>query len=91
MTTMTTATTTPTLSSVGFLANHRGPYKFLVTRPASKSGFYTSEWLTGTIDSSDVEAEARALLSDPRDAIIDVCVWSVREQQFAGVIRHERS
>jgi len=71
----------------GWLDNHRGPFKFLLARPGAKPGFYRSQWLKGHVLRDDVEAEADALLTDPRDTILDVCVWSVTEQQFVGVIR----
>lgn len=68
-----------------FLDNHRGPFKFNVTRPhRSKPNTFTSEWLEGLVDRDDVEEEARALLDDPRDTIIGVDVWSTKEQQFIG-------
>jgi len=71
-----------------FLDNHRGPFLFCVTRPhKTKKNHFTSEWLRGSVDRDDVESEARALLTDPRDTITSVHVWSEREQQFAGGYR----
>lgn len=65
------------------LGRHRGPYRFMVTRPkANQPDFATSEWLKGNVDSDDVESEALALLTDPRDTIHAVHVWSETEQQF---------
>lgn len=65
------------------LARHRGPFVFCVGRPhAKRPGFHTSEWLQGSIERDDVLSEAEALLSDPRDTITTVSVWSEREQQF---------
>jgi hypothetical protein len=70
---------------------HRGPYLFCVSRPfATKPGFYRSEWLKGTVDRGDVGEEALALLTDPRDTIVNVAIWSEREQAFVTLIRGER-
>lgn len=74
------------------LANHRGPYKFLLIRPkvGPKPHFFTSEWLKGDVRSEDVGEEAMSLLSDPRDTIVNVGVWSERESCFISVIRSEK-
>lgn len=70
---------------MSFLDNHRGPFRFCITRPhKTKPGFHTTEWLKGDVDRDDVSSEATALLTDPRDTITSVGVWSEREQQFAG-------
>lgn len=65
-----------------WLDRHRGPFKFHVTRPGKKAGHVTGEWVKGTVDKDDVEGDALALLSDRRDDITHVGVWSLREQQF---------
>lgn len=71
-----------------FLDNHMGPFRLQVIRPfATKKGFYRSEWLPGMSDKDDVAEEAMAILTDPRDTVITVCVWSVREGQFVGIYR----
>lgn len=63
--------------------NHRGPYRLHVARPIkSKPGFYRSEWLKGSVDADDVPDEALSLLTDPRDSIVSVTIWSEREQCF---------
>lgn len=68
-----------------WLDNHRGPFRFLVTRTNTRTKTkFSSEWLTGTVERDDVESEARALLTDPRDTIVQVYVWSIREDSFAG-------
>lgn len=68
-----------------FLDNHRGPFLFCVTRPhGTKKGFVSSEWLKGSIEREDVSSEAQALLTDPRDTINYVAVWSDREHCFIG-------
>ena len=73
------------------LDNHRGPYIFCVVRPhPKKKGFYRSEWLKGSTEREDVGPEAMALLTDPRDTVIQVAVWSEREACFVTVIRGER-
>jgi hypothetical protein len=68
---------------------YRGPFRLCVTRPASKPGFYRSEWLAGTVATEDLTAEARALLTDPRDRIQHINVWSEREQKFVHTFRRE--
>ena len=70
------------------LKDHRGPFHFLVMRPnLRKPGFGTSEHLKGVIDADDVVSEAFALLTDPRDTIEHVAVWSIREGAYIGVLR----
>lgn len=76
---------------MSWLDNHRGPYLFCLDRPhPRKRGFATSEWLTGAVDRDDVQSEALALLSDPRDTIAGVSVWSINEQCFVGGYRKEK-
>jgi len=41
----------------------------------------TTEWLKGDVDVDDAAEEARALLTDPRDFITSVVLWSTREGQ----------
>ncbi len=73
------------------LARHRGPYIFCVVRPSpKKKGFYKSEWLKGSTEREDVGPEAMALLTDPRDTVIQVAVWSEREASFVTVIRGKK-
>lgn len=65
-----------------FTSRHRGPYQFQVLRPKPTRKYpYTCLTLPGVSNADEVDAEARALLADPRDTIIAVYVWSVREQQ----------
>ena len=71
---------------------HRGPYSLLVIRPyATKPGFFRSEWLPGAVEADDVENEALALLTDPRDNIDRVHVWSDREDQFVFSFKREEN
>ncbi len=74
------------------LSRHRGPYIFMIIRAASskKSPRFTSEWLKGEVESDDVGPEALALLTDPRDTIDHIAVYSDREQQFVTLIRGEK-
>lgn len=66
-----------------FWKRHKGPFKFCVSRPfVPKKNFFRSEWLTGGVEGDEVEEEALALLTDPRDTIVEVSVWSEREEQF---------
>lgn len=66
-------------------ARHKPPYRLVATR--SMSSIITTAWLPGTSDAESVDAEARALLADPRDTILSVTVWSVKEQQFVMTYR----
>ncbi len=77
----------------GWLDAHRGPFILLVDRPSTKAhknaaGVYrTSEWLKGEVEKDDVVSEAESLLTDPRDTILGVSVWSIKEAQFVGGFR----
>jgi hypothetical protein len=62
----------------------RGPFLLCITRPGAKKGFWTSEWLKGEVSKDDVEEEAQALLTDPRDSVVVVNVWSLKDGQFVG-------
>ena len=70
--------------------NHRGPYRLQVCRltPTRKIKYHT-ETLAGTLPAIEVEDEARMLLTDPRDAIVSVYVWSVPEEQHAITFTRE--
>ena len=73
------------------LDRHRGPYLFCVTRPSPvKVGRFATTWLPGLVEHDTVGDEATALLTDPRDTIVDVGVWSEREQIFVTTIRDGR-
>lgn len=72
------------------LARHRGPYRLLVYRPGTHAGFSRSEWLTGLVEPEDVGSEAWALLTDPRDCVDGVSVWSTHSDQFVTTISKER-
>lgn len=72
------------------LSNHRGPYRLAVERPfKTKPGFYRTEWLPGEVDSADVEEEVTSLLTDPRDSIVSIGLYSVREGQFVTLVRRQ--
>jgi hypothetical protein len=76
---------------LGFLENHRGPYRFCLTRDKGEKTTakhrFTTEWLSGEVPKDDVPDEAQTLLDDPRDCIVSVGLWSVKEEQFVGSIR----
>lgn len=71
------------------LDRHRGPYTFQLYRPASKPGFHTSEWVPGVVSKDDVIELATMHLTDPRDTVEDIGVWSQTEGQFVTVIRRK--
>lgn len=83
--------TTPEFLIPPWLSNHRGPYRFCVTRDKgariAPRHRYSSEWLKGGTEREDVPGEASALLTDPRDSITSVSVWSESESQFIGGYR----
>lgn len=53
-------------------------------------GFFKTELLPGSVDRDDVEEEAAALLSNPRDTIVGVDVWSESEECFVTSINNEK-
>lgn len=58
---------------------------FYITRPhAKKRGHVTGEWLPGNVDTAEAAEEAEALLSDPRDTISGVYLWSDRHSCFVN-------
>lgn len=61
---------------------HRGPYRFVAIRALTNRPGFRADWLPGNVEPDDVDAEARALLTDPRDRILRVHVWSDREEQY---------
>lgn len=69
------------------LARHRGPYRLVAVRPTKKG--YMSEWLKGEVDTDDIAEETLALLADPRDTIVWIHIWSVRESQFVTTVKGE--
>lgn len=66
------------------IEQHRGPFRMCVSRPASKAGFYKTQWLPGEVTRDDALDEADALLLDPKDTITSISFWSVKEEQFVG-------
>ncbi len=74
------------------LSRHRGPFLFCLTRPVEKTknwatGRYSSEWLKSEVQKEDVVEEARSLLTDPRDTVSSIGVWSQKENVFVTLIR----
>ena len=70
------------------IKSHRGPFSLAITRHVK--GKPASQWLGREIDTEEVEEEALSLLTDPRDTIAQVHVWSEREHQFVHCFRRER-
>ena len=65
-----------------FYSRHRGPFQLQLLRPATgKRCRWATECLAGSVDGLEVEAECMALLTDPRDCIAAVAVWSIPESQ----------
>lgn len=76
---------------LGCLEYHRGPFRLCLTRDRGTKVLpknrFTSEWAKGEVAKDDCEEEARSLLDDPRDTIVGVHFWSVKEEQFCGGMR----
>lgn len=71
------------LNAEPFWHRHRGPFVLVVSRPmVTKRGFWRSERLSGSSDGLTTQEEAYALLTDPRDTIDGVSIWSEREEMF---------
>ena len=70
-----------------FWMRHTGPFKLCVGRPHKnqkrKPNTFCSEWLQGSDDGPECQEAAYALLTDPRDTINTVSVWSEREESFS--------
>ena len=81
--------TAPQALANDWKSRHRGPYTLHVVRAGKKKGSIANEWLSGQVDSDDVDDEVQALLDDPRDSILFVNIWSVRHQQFVMTFRGE--
>lgn len=73
--------------------HHRGPFRLAVMRsaPPARGRKYPAafETLGGLTTGEDAEAEARALLADPRDTIEAVYVWSEPENRHVTTFRKE--
>jgi hypothetical protein len=72
-----------------FWGRHRGPFQLQVLRTtaSTKAKFaQASAALPGRTDGPDALSEARALLTDPRDTIVSVSIWSVPESQHVMTI-----
>lgn len=62
--------------------DHRGPFKLQVSRPPTgKEKVAQLETLPGLVEGIDIEDECLALLTDPRDTITRIYVWSDLEGQ----------
>jgi hypothetical protein len=71
-----------------FHMRHKGPYQLQLLRPAAgKRCKWSTECLAGSVDGLDCEAESMALLTDPRDCIVAVAVWSIPESQHVCTYR----
>lgn len=79
------------------LDRYRGTFTLNVLRLEHRrrdaGGFYMKgkllkgEWLKGEIEREDVVDEVEAILTDPRDHVIMVSVWSNRHNCFVSNIR----
>lgn len=68
-------------------ARHRGPYSLLVSRTVPGKGGKpkeTTDKVKGPFSAEDAHEEARMLVNDPRDNVVDIHVFSDSEGQFVG-------
>jgi hypothetical protein len=73
-----------------WLERHRGPFRMMAVRPLkTKPHDYRSEWLPGSVDADTIEEEAESILTDPRDSVSAVYIWSEREGQFCWWMKGE--
>lgn len=80
------------MSTTEAIMRHRGPFFLMVVRPnPKKSDRFVSEWLKGQSNKDDVESDVMGLLTDPRDTIVSVAVWSDAENQFVGTYNKEQT
>jgi hypothetical protein len=72
-----------------FYTRHKGPYQLQVLRLAQSGKHkHSVACLEAPVDAGeDVETECMALLTDPRDTIVAVAVWSVPESQHVATFR----
>ncbi len=75
-----------------FYRRHRGPFQLQVLRLAQSGKHkHSVACLESPVSAGeDVEQEAMSLLTDPRDTIIAVAVWSIPESQHVCTFRGER-
>ena len=75
------------------IRRHRGPFRLQVGRPytgrSTRKPDMTYETLAGTVTRDDVVEEATAFLTDPRDSVTVVHVFSDREQQHVTTYHRE--
>lgn len=71
------------------LQRHRGPFTLIGWRPpTTKKGKVDERTVVAKAVSRDeVEELARMALTDPRDTLTSVHVWSDREEQFVTAIK----
>lgn len=67
---------------------HRGPFSLALTREVveGKKRVQTSDFLNGPFSAEDAHEEARTMVNDPKDNIIDIYIFSKTEGQFTGAI-----
>lgn len=72
------------------LNRHRGPFRFQMCREQTSTRTrpltYRSDMVSGTIPAADVLTDAYSLLTDPRDTITAIYVWSDVEQQHVTTL-----
>lgn len=76
----------PTSNYQEIYARHRGPFSLLITRETQKKSqpIQGSEKIKGPFNAEEAHEEARMLVNDPRENIVQVHVFSDGEGQFCG-------
>lgn len=67
---------------------HRGPYWLLLTRetPTKKGVEHSTDRIEGPLSAEEAHEEARILVNDAKDNVVDAMVFSSTEGQFTGAI-----
>lgn len=71
-------------------SRHRGPYSLVLTRETRKAHkgeekiTHSTDKVRGPLGAEEAHEEARMIVNDPRDNVIDAHVFSETEQQFIG-------
>jgi hypothetical protein len=75
------------------LRRHRGPFVLKGWRPPTKAGKPTASKLpeavilAKAVQREEVLELCESFLTDPRDTLTEVEVWSEREDQFVGTMK----
>lgn len=76
----------PTSSLKKIYDNHQGPYSLQIVREMDKKGKPAQGigHIDGPFSAEEAHEEARLLVKDPKDTVVEVFVFSIKEGQFIG-------